>query len=49
VKPVADATFDVTFVDARFTARLNGGAIVSELVAPWTEAMISGTGGPPRK
>lgn len=41
VRPVADITFDVTFAALRFTARLTGGAIVSDLVAPWTSAQLA--------
>jgi len=40
VRPAATAEFDITFAALRFTARLTGGAVVANIVAPWTEAML---------
>lgn len=41
VRPASDAQFDVTFAAGRFTARTTTGAIVSDLVAPWTADILA--------
>lgn len=41
VRPVSDSEFDVTFADGRFTARLTGGSVVTNITGcPWTAAML---------